>query len=204
MTVLDDFYFKLQVASGISRLKHPDLEREAAERAVEARAQVGLDGTAPISHPTQAEREARLGPEWANRGVVELATWNYRYHEPVQAAVDGLIGSAIHRDILVDPRYRYWGLAHYSEFPSGVTEPLEERHYFIVWLSVEVPTVADPFNDIAGSQFREDIINGFESGYLKGTPDPANPGELKFRPDDTVTRGEMAAFLWRLHEIVDP
>src|SRR5574338_315939 len=92
------FLSLLTQKTGINHTFNAELAEEADKRAYEAYQQVGTDGTNPIQHPTQLERESRLGPEWAGKGVVELATWNYLWRDPVEAAVNGLMGSTIHRD----------------------------------------------------------------------------------------------------------
>src|ERR1044072_8655079 len=71
-------YDLLTSGTGVIRTRNPELEAQAELRAFEARNQVGLtvhpDDPALdlIRHPTQAEAEARLGPQWTGKGVGEL------------------------------------------------------------------------------------------------------------------------------------
>ncbi len=65
------------------------------------------------------------------------------------------------------------------------------------------PSVLEPaaggFNDIAGSVFEEDIEWLADTGITRGCNPPDN---TSFCPDDTVSRGQMAAFLRRALEDV--
>lgn len=135
------FLSLLTAATGINRTLDAKLGAEADERAFEAYQQVGTNGTMQIVHPPQIERESRLGPEWAGKGVVELATWNYLWRDPIQAAVNGLMGSPTHRNILLDTRFQHWGAGIYTWKGDGESE-IARRWYFIIWMSVYVPVPA--------------------------------------------------------------
>jgi hypothetical protein len=147
-TEVERFAALLQAACGITRTRVIDLDREAGERAAEARAQVGLDGEALIGHPSGDAIRIRL--DWPSSiGAGELATWNYLWRDPVQAAVNGLMASKAHRDVLVNPGFTHWGLGIYTELPTPVpswtTEALWRRWYFIIWVSTGTPqTVPAP------------------------------------------------------------
>ncbi len=58
--------------------------------------------------------------------------------------------------------------------------------------------LAPPFTDTAGSIFEADIRKLAKAGVTLGCNPPAND---KFCPDDTVTRGQMAAFLVRAFDL---
>lgn len=130
----------LTSAIGITRQMDSALEREADERALEARQQTGLTFTGTendeIVHPTSAQRRSRLGVP-VSVGTAELATWNYLFHDPVVAASNGLLGSTPHHAILANPIYTHWGFGIYTELPTGQTDPLFMRWYFIIWFATE-------------------------------------------------------------------
>lgn len=204
MSDTDRLLHLLTTGTGIFRTRNTSLDREAAERAREARDQVGLDYTGTpsdaIVHPTQTQCEARLGPEWSGKGVGELATWNYQYRDPVEAAANGLLGSAPHRRVLDDPAFRFWGAGIYTELPAGQDE-LQRRWYVVVWLSKGIPAAGtEPtFTDVpATHKFAADIEWAASLDIARGLPDGT------YRPDATVTRGQMAAFLHRLHDELKP
>lgn len=192
----------LSAATGINRTWNNDLEREADERAIESYAEVGIgpqpDGSyMGISHPPQIERESRLGAEWAGKGVAEIALWTYFTNDPVNYAATGFMNSAPHKAVLVDPRFKHIGVGVFTHLPSGEPEYMR-RWYFIVWLSITIPeakTVAEPtFSDVpATHKFYASVERMAKLGVLRGLPDGT------FRPDASVTRGQMAAFLDRLY-----
>lgn len=205
MADLDRIYDLLTTGTGIIRTRNADLEREAAERALEARQQVGLNTTGTSSdlivHPPQSEREARAGEGWAGKGITEVATWSYLWADPLAALVDftspstgnkaGLLNSEPHNTILRDPSFVYWGAGLYTELPPG--DPESARRYFlIVWLSKQIPTAKPRFSDVP---FKHPFYNDIEAmavqGVARGYPDGT------FRPDNPVTRAELMAFLRR-------
>lgn len=59
----------------------------------------------------------------------------------------------------------------------------------------------DPFVDDDGSVFEEDIGRLAAAGITRGCNPPVND---RFCPDDSITRGEMAAFLVRAFGYADP
>ncbi len=143
MTDLERFYAGLTAGSGISRSIDARLEFAARRRTQEAVEQVGYD-SGGIPHPGSLEQRRRLG--WPTSiGVTELATWNYMYRDPVQAAVDGLLASTAHREVLLNQRgtFRHWGAGIYRTFKPGddQSNPLLERWYFVIWLSTGVPAM---------------------------------------------------------------
>lgn len=122
---------------GIVRERDGALEREATERAFEAFQQTGLNYDGPqdiIVHPPASERLSRLGAP-ATVGTAELATWNYLYRDPIEAAIEGLLTSKPHRDVLDNPIYRYWGFGIHTEMPDGETNELFRRWWIVIWLS---------------------------------------------------------------------
>lgn len=126
---------------GINRVRDSDLEREATERAVEARNQTGMtygdgQGEDLISHPSHAERQSRLGVP-STVSVAELATWNYLWNDPVKAAADGLLNSYDHRRVLDNGVYSHWGIGIYTEMPEGQTNEILRRWWFIIWLATQ-------------------------------------------------------------------
>ena len=206
MTNLQRFYDLLLAGTGIIRTRNVDLELEALERAFEARQQVGLTGSTGIVHPTQAEREARLGPEWSQKGVVELGSWLWQWNDPIKALVDstssngtkvGLLNSEPHRSILLDPSFVYWGAGLYDELPPGEPE-INRRYYGVVWMSKLVPseTPKQAFTDVPPDHpFYGDIQWAADNGIA------ATGGTGKFNPDQPVTRAQMMAFIHRAHKL---
>ena len=133
-------------ATRVSRIRDAALEREATERAFEARQQVGLVATNTdadkIVHPTPAQRISRLGVP-STVGTAELAIWKYLVHDPIASLANGLLNSAEHRAVLDNPYFDYWGIGIYSEMPSGETSEFLRRWYGIIWLSnVAISTAA--------------------------------------------------------------
>jgi hypothetical protein len=197
-------YDLLTAGTGIIRTRNAELEREAGERAEEARHQVGLvvhpenPELDLILHPTQAEAEARLGPQWSGKGVGELATWNYLFLDPVGKAAQGLLGSPVHRAVLDNPAYMYWGAGIYTELPPGASE-IGRRWYFIIWLSKLVPAVEPRFADVPfDSPIHDDVEYLAQRGLVTGGTDGL------FHPEDPVTRGDMARLLARIHDDLEP
>lgn len=124
---------------GITRIRDSDLEREATERAYEARLQTGLnigdaDGPDAIVHPAREVRASRLGVPLTVY-TAELATWNYLMVDNVGRAATGLLTSPDHRAVLDSVLYKYWGIGIYTEMPEGATLETLRRWYFIIWLS---------------------------------------------------------------------
>ena len=138
-TDIDRFASLLQAACGVTRQRVSIIDQQATERAREAREAVGLTGETPISHPSADAIRAELGWIGEPIGVGELATWNYLWRDPVQAAVNGLMNSTPHRNVLVNPAFTHWGIGVYSELPVGETNPILARWYFIVWVATGVP-----------------------------------------------------------------
>lgn len=171
----------------IIRVKNPDLEREAAERAVEARQQVGVDGQEPIPHPTEDQMLAEL--QWPGSiNTTELADWNYLWTDPAAAAVDarasdgrlvGLLNTEPHRSLLMNPAYSHWGAGHHSEFRPGddVTNPILERHYWIVWLSTGSPMPPEPYSGFGSSHGYPRTISFF--GRVTGRQFTQAGGQIK-------------------------
>jgi plastocyanin len=60
---------------------------------------------------------------------------------------------------------------------------------------------SSPFSDDAGSVFEDDIARLAAAGVTRGCNPPAND---RFCPDESVTRGQMAAFLVRAFGYDDP
>lgn len=137
-------YTELTAAIGITRTIDPILEREAEERAFEAREQVGLNACNCISdqiiHPTAIERRARLKvPDTV--GTAEIALWGYQHLDPVGNCITGWLSSTPHRQVLQSTPYDFWGLGIYTELPPGMPE-LERRWYFVCWFSTEAIEIA--------------------------------------------------------------
>lgn len=135
----DRFASLLQAACGVTRQRVEIIDLKATERAHEARIQVGLNGETPISHPTGDDIRSRLGWDGKPIGVGELATWNYLWRDPIQAAVNGLMNSAVHNAVLTNHGFTHWGVGIYSELPPGDTNELFRRRYFIVWVATGIP-----------------------------------------------------------------
>jgi hypothetical protein len=60
------------------------------------------------------------------------------------------------------------------------------------------PTDEDPFRDTDGNVFEKDIARLAASGVTRGCNPPVND---RFCPDEIVTRGQMAAFIYRALEL---
>jgi hypothetical protein len=198
----------LSESVGISRIFVPELNREADERASEARQQVGLNATGTdadkIVHPPQAEREARLGPNWSGMQVAELANWLYAWNDPVKALVDatnfngekvGYLNTEPHNSILRDRSFKYWGIGFHTELPPGLQDdPVNVRWYNVIWLSrnIPVPPPNQTFSDVPPNHpFYNDIEWMAKEGITAGI------GGGLFNPKGVVTREQMAAFLHR-------
>jgi hypothetical protein len=140
--MLERFYDLLTQRTGIVRTIDSRLEFAARYRSQEAVTQVGYDASGGgIPHPTATERRNLLG--WPSGfGTAELATWNYLFHDPVQAAVHGLMNSPDHRAILIEPAWDHWGAGiHTTWKPGDEQTPLNARHYFLIWFSIGAPAV---------------------------------------------------------------
>lgn len=143
----------IQQQTGITRTWNADLAREADERAYEGYLEVGTgpqpDGTFKgISHPTQVEREARLGADWSGKGVAEIAVWHFGYDEPPEErAITAWMNSAAHRNVLTNAAFKYIGIGIFTHKGSADTE-LWRRWYIIAWLSVDIPTSVTPEEDM--------------------------------------------------------
>lgn len=161
-------------AVGIARPRDQALEREATERAYEASFQTGMnlgseDGYDLIPHPTQEERTQRLGVP-NSVYTAELATWNYLWADPVRAAADGLLNSPEHRAVLNNSFYKNWGIGIYTRMPSGQTNELYRRWWFILWFSnvpIEGAAVVTPEETFPPKyvQFGPGTHHGYKFGY---------------------------------------
>lgn len=145
---LERFYDLLTERTGIERPIDRRLEFAARFRAQEAITQVGYDFVSHeesgIPHPTWTERLHRLdwvGPNY----TAELAIWGYFLDDEIRWATDGLMASSPHRSVLVNTDWTHWGAGIYREFGGTVqagsqpSDPINERHYFVIWLSMGVP-----------------------------------------------------------------
>jgi SpoIID/LytB domain protein len=77
----------------------------------------------------------------------------------------------------------------------------EDLAAFIVGALDLPPTTVDYFHDDDGLPFEADINSLAEAGVTKGCNPPVND---EFCPDDTVTRGQTAAFIVRAWSLTDP
>lgn len=192
----------IEQETGIHRTWNESLEAEADQRAYEGFLQVGIgpneDGVHEgITHPSQDELEARLGPEWTDMGVGEIAIWGYLLRDPVDYAFKGWMASTQHAAVLRNPKYKHQGLGVFTHLPQGAVE-FARRWYFIDLVSINVPEddMADRFTDVDESNpFYNDIEWMAEHGLSGGTGDGST-----FSPKQTVTREQMAAFMHRLHD----
>jgi hypothetical protein len=136
-------------STGITRQRNATLAREADKRAYEAFEEVGFlpqpDGTFKgISHPSAAQRRARLGEGWENIGTSEIALWTYLRVDPVLSAASGWLGSKPHLAELINTAYKYWDIGIFTYMPEGSTAELHRRWYFIIWFSTDVPVITPP------------------------------------------------------------
>jgi hypothetical protein len=201
---IERLYTLLANGLGFDRIRDPRLEHQASLRAYEARQQVGITGSTPIAHPTQAERRLRLGPGWENIWIEELAVWNYDYLDPIQALVDyrrlngelvGLLNSSEHRAVLDNTSYKHWGIGLYTELPEG-QEEWHTRHYCVIWMARSVPPILEPspddptFPDVLPASWYYAAVERLAAlGVVTGYPDGT------FRPNQPVTRAEVAAMI---------
>ena len=132
MNHLDRLYTLLETSTGIKRNRDTRLELIAADRALEARFQVGTIGATGIQHPVNQllARTYHLHPSNVTE-VREVATWHYygpTQVDPIQALVDftlstgkiGWMNSPEHEAILRNADLTTWGLGlHYEDVPDG-------------------------------------------------------------------------------------
>lgn len=107
--------------------------------------------------------------------------------------VDWWMGSPAHRDAILSPRATHVGIG-YVVPTSG---PYAGFHLVVANLAgypagVIPPEQPQSFTDIAASGFQSDILWLRQQGITTGYPDGS------FRPNDTVSRDAMAAFMYRL------
>lgn len=163
---------EISSAVGFSRTRDSALEREATERAFEARQQTGLTYDGPqdiIEHPSADERTQRLGVP-STVATSELATWNYLYADPIGGAIEGLLESAPHRSVLENEFYDHWGIGIYTEMPDDQTNEIHRRWWIVIWLSnVEVGSQTELKPEIMFNQSRPVWFNkGTHTGYKFG------------------------------------
>lgn len=158
----------------IPRSRDDALETEATKRAYEASFQTGMnvgndDGYDLIQHPTQEERQRRLGIP-STVYTAELATWNYLHNDPISAAASGLLTSPPHRAVLDNSFYKHWGIGIYTRMPAGETNELYRRWWIILWfanVSIAGAAVATPSETFAPKyvQFGAGTHHGYRFGY---------------------------------------
>jgi hypothetical protein len=188
----------IEQRTGIVRSYNADLAVLADERAYEGYLEVGIgqqpDGTYKgISHPTQTQLETRLGPEWAGKGVGEVAIWKFQVLDPMLSVIDGWMASPVHAAVLTATKYEHIGLGIYTHLPVGEPEVMR-RWYVIANVSINAPTGPQPwFSDVP---FDHPFYNSIEWARLNGIT--YGTGDGKFSPDLPVTRAQMTAFLQRI------
>ena len=137
-------YSLLEQKTGRKLVRDAWLEREADERALEARNQVGLTYTGTssdnIKHDLDMWEELPSGITTYG----ENAAWFYLWHDPVAHAADAWMSSAAHHSNLVNPAFTRWGLGMYTEMPAGETNELLRRWYFIQIFTNEPKVVSTP------------------------------------------------------------
>lgn len=159
---------EISSAVGFGRTRDSALEREATERAYEARLQTGLTYDGPqdiIVHPSGTERQQRLGIP-STVGTAELATWNYMYADPIEAVYEGLLNSPSHRAVLDNSYYDHWGIGIYTEMPSGQTNELYRRWWVIIWLASD--SVGEASSAKPSEIYDPPVIVFFRKGKHKG------------------------------------
>ena len=124
-------YGLLEQRTGRRLIRNAHLESEADERAKEARDQVGLTAT-----NTDADNIKHDMDMWEElpKGITtygENAAWFYLWHDPVAHAADAWWASTQHRNNLMNLNFTNWGLGIYTEMPTGSTDELLRRWYFI-------------------------------------------------------------------------
>ena len=86
-------------------------------------------------------------------------------------------------------------------YPDGTFRPLQEvtraesAAMFKRALDLPKSDLANPFEDIEGSSFEEDIMAVYEAGIFEGT------SEERFTPNATLTREQMASVLVRAFDL---
>lgn len=138
-------YSLIETKTGRTLVRNSHLEREADERALEARNQVGLTATGTtadnINHDTDMWEELPTGITTYG----ENAAWFYLWRDPVGHAADAWWTSTTHRNNLLNPNFTNWGLGIYTEFPPGETSDLLRRWYFIcIFTNNPETTVPEP------------------------------------------------------------
>lgn len=136
-------YTLLEQKTGRKLIRDAHLEREADERALEARQQVGLYATGTsadnIKHDMDMWEELPTGITTYG----ENAAWFYLWPDPVAHAADAWVGSYDHRSNLLNPAFTRWGLGIHTEMVPGDTNELYRRWYFIQIFTNE-PKIAVP------------------------------------------------------------
>jgi hypothetical protein len=122
-------YGLLEQKIGRSLIRNPLLEKEADERALEARNEVGLeaDGNDGITHDLDMWEELPAGITTYG----ENAAWFYFWNDPVAHCAEAWWNSTHHRNNLLNTAFTNWGLGIYTEMPPGQTNELYRRWYFI-------------------------------------------------------------------------
>lgn len=203
-------YSELTAAVGIARAIDPILEREATERAFEAREQTGINVcncvNDQIIHPTAAQRQARLNvPNTV--GTAEIALWNYQFLDPVGAAINGWLNSTPHRAVLDSTPYDFWGLGIYTELPPGVTDELQRRWWFVMWFSTEpidLASAAKPsevFDPTKPVLFSKGTHHGYKfsfNGDILERKDLVMTGQKSYRANGRGTLNNQAGKWLRL------
>jgi ribosome modulation factor len=135
-------YERIEALTGIKRKRDTRLEKIAEDRALEARYQVGISGTTPISHPIQ-QLQARTWPlQGTFKGVWENATWHYyppTWVDPIDALIDGTLtntgipeiegdkvgwwNSAPHKTNLLNPDATTYGIGLVKQEMTAPTAP---------------------------------------------------------------------------------
>lgn len=127
-------YDLIEQRTGIARVADARLEAIAADRALEARYQVGLDCNDPceITHPINQLKARAFPIQGTFKGVWENAFWTYKIADqpdPHMAALEAWWASPTHKANLLRAEATTYGLGVYAEEKLGSPNI---RWYFIL------------------------------------------------------------------------
>lgn len=187
--MIDRLYALLEAKTGIVRKRDPRLEKIAADRALEARYEVGTTGTTPISHPINQLKARTFPLQGVQKLVLENAAWNYAFADPIQAIVDGWWNSAPHRANLLNADATTWGIGLYVE---------GDRHYAVTIFCRDLMTRAVV---VSGTSFPDALGAGplasryGASIFLTGRtslPVPTRDALVALKPSEIIVVGGTA------------
>jgi hypothetical protein len=161
-------------------------------------------GAARLVRPPGGNTNSRVKRAIERAGYRQVIwTWGPLDYNPISAATiaNGVISHAKDGAVIV----LHDGAANYRNTAAAterIVSTLHGRGYCFGVLNNqgdivpadEAAVMVGPFYDVAGSVFADDILWMYDAGITKGCNPPYNN---RYCPNDSVTRGQMAAFLVR-------